>query len=219
VNGRRANGISVLVVEGLGGADLAGDLPECFEPEIGVPAHALYPGAMQWSASTEREVRGYEVRLSEQLEQIERLHRQRDRLAPKLLDLDAQPELKVGAFMDFSVIVCATCGRDFKAQVGPELLVAGNPERVVCWPCGFEIAPQLAADVLAQRADFAERDALNFLSLAIKWLSNHVTGLGAGDRSAYFEERCQVLRDELRRVKEDRYADPNTWLPSASAAA
>lgn len=167
---------------------------------------------MQWSAATEREVRGYEVRLSEQLEQIERLHRQRDREAPELLDRDARPELVVGSYMDFRIVACATCARDHEARIGPELLVAGEPERVVCWPCGFEIAPELAAGVLAQRADYAEQDALNFLSLAAKWLSDHVASVGAGDRSEYFEERCQLLRDELRRVKEDRYAEAATWL-------
>jgi hypothetical protein len=168
--------------------------------------------AGSWSAATEREVRGYEERLSEQLERVQDLHRQRDRPKTTLIDLDDQPRLEVGNYLDFATVVCATCGRDYRARIGPELTVAGEPEQVVCWPCGFEIAPDLAAGVLAQRAEYAEQDALSFLSTAAKWLSDHVGRLGAGDRSEYFEERCELLRNELRRLKSEAYSDRATWL-------
>lgn len=165
-----------------------------------------------WSAATEREVREFEDGLTMQLEQIERLHRQREREVTALLDREALPALEVVSFEDYATVPCATCARDYRARIGPELQIVGAPGQVVCWPCGMEIDPQRTAEVLAQRADYAEQEALHLLAMSAKWFSDHVASLGSSDRADYFEERSETLREHLRRLKTDGYTDAASWL-------
>lgn len=64
------------------------------------------------------------------------------------------------------------------AAIGPEFLVADAGQQVVCWACGMELAPELAAEVLARRADFAEQGAVSLLATAERWLGAHVRASG-----------------------------------------
>jgi hypothetical protein len=164
-----------------------------------------------WSASTEREVREYEELAANLLDRIERLRRERDRPRLGLVDSADHSAVRSDSYMDWKVVVCAICARDHAAAVGPELMLEGSKE-IVCWACGFELAPEVAAEVLSERADFTEREALNFLSIAAKWLTAHVAQVGKGERAEYFEKRCEQLRDELRRLKEDGLLASGTWL-------
>lgn len=165
-----------------------------------------------WSASTEREMRKYETWVVDLLDRIERLRRQRNRPKVGLLAGTEQPELEVGEYMDWKTVVCAICARDHRAGVGPELMVRDSEDAVVCWACGGEVVPNLAARVFARRSEYAEQEALNFLSIAADWLSDHVTTVGKGEREDYFEERCKALRDELRQMKEEGFEDPEAWV-------
>jgi hypothetical protein len=98
-----------------------------------------------WSASTEREVRKYEEMVVDLLDRIERIRRERDRPRLGLVDGAERPAVRSDAYMDWKVVVCAVCARDHAATVGPELMLDGSDE-IVCWACGFELAPEVAAE-------------------------------------------------------------------------
>jgi hypothetical protein len=170
---------------------------------------------VETSQSSERELLTFERRVDGLLDDVGRLQRQRNRRRAGLVDAGPCDLVVEDCHVDPCILSCAVCARDHEVAIGPELFVTGagaQRRRVVCWACGMELAPPLAAEVLAKRSDYAERGAYTLLSIAAKWLLDHVRESGNVERAERFERRCEALREARRTLKAEGYADAATWL-------
>jgi hypothetical protein len=169
---------------------------------------------VSWTPAAERETQSYERCFDGLLDVFDRLDRERRR---ERSDQAQQrgPAIAIGeCLLEPRTVRCPLCGGEHHIEIGPELFVGGDggqAERIVCWRCGRDRAPDFAAVVLAQRAAHAEGYAYSLLSSAFGWLLDQLDDSGQGERRAELRSRCEDVRRAMLASKANGRSDPASW--------
>jgi hypothetical protein len=108
--------------------------------------------------------------------------------------------------------VCVLCDRDFWTIGDRELVLNGDPARVVCWICGDEHDPALTAQVLADAAAAVEgRVAVGVPKYTEHWVGL-LRELGAVQRALDLEDALRRQQEQVRRLKAAGLSDPDSWV-------
>ena len=168
----------------------------------------LPSSAFRWPNTFECRVLLYEEYAAAVEVRLMQLIRESDRGVVSLVA--PLPELEYDEQLTGGIVICAACRRDHYTQPGLELMTAaGEP---VCWACGRAGEPTLAAQVLADAADHAERAAVDICQATSGFLLMLLRSHGQGERADALEARVVRIQTLVRESRRRGHSDPTMWL-------
>ncbi len=118
----------------------------------------------------------------------------------------------------YGIVVCVACQRDHHVEPGLELTTADG--EVLCWACARAGAPMLAALVLADAANHAERAGMDVCEMANGFLIDLIREGGYEDRAADLGQRVVRSRHCCGRPAVAATATRSVgWTPSRGSRA
>lgn len=168
----------------------------------------LPSSSSRWPNTFERRVLLYEEYAAAVEARLTQLMRESNRGVVSLVA--PLPELEYDEQLTGGTVICVACRRDHHTQPGLELMTAaGEP---VCWACGRAGQPTLAAQVLADAADHAERAAVDVCQATSGFLLALLRSRGNGERADALEARVLRIQALMRESRRRGYTDPAMWL-------